>query len=375
MKKRSKKIISLIAVIITLSCSLTGCFNYRDINKVIFATTVICDTDDNNDIVLYYECMVPFRSSGDSSEKGKREIYKGVGSSVLEAANNINSATNYEVNFSQCRSYIFTEKLAKKGVQRYIDAFNREQEFTIRPYVLVFLGDANDLIKKVNGDEENIGTYVNELVNKTKYSPSSVATTINQYLSERHMDYDATVVGALSIKQDGDTPRLLLNEAGVFRNDALIDVLDEMDTISYKALNDDINTGVMQVDNPLNKGDKITLQIIESKTDSNIKYDNGITLQKNIWIKCNIGEVGGKLAIDDEVIKQLEKSCEEEIGKGIEHTFNKYKNKKIDIFDINKNIRSEYKEKNTGVNPIVNTKLNANLKIKIIGSGTIEKSF
>lgn len=373
--RRSKKFILLIVVIIMLSCSLTGCFNYRDINKVIFATTVICDTNENNDIILYYECMVPFRSSGDSSEKGKREIYKGVGSSVLQAAKDINSATSYEVNFSQCRSYIFSEKLARKGIQQYIDALNREQQFTIRPYVLVFLGDVNDLIKKVNGDEENIGTYVNELVNKTKYSPSAVATTINQYLSERYMDYDATVMGALSMKQDGDTPRLLLNKAGVFRRDALIDILDEMDTISYKALNDDVNTGVIQVNHPLNKGHKITLQIIESKTDSNINYNDGITLEKNMWIKCNIGEVEGKLAIDDEVLKQIEKNCEEELSTGIERTYNKYKNKKIDIFNINKNIRSNFKEKNTSVNPIVNTKLKVNLKMKIIGSGTIEKSY
>ena len=113
------------------------------------------------------------------------------------------------------------------------------------------------------------------------------------------------------MKQDGDTPRLLLNKAGVFRRDALIDILDEMDTISYKALNNDINTGVIQVNHPLNKEHKITLQIIESKTDSNINYNDGITLEKNMWIKCNIGEVEGKLAIDDEVLKQIEKNCEE----------------------------------------------------------------
>ena len=94
-----------------------------------------------------------------------------------------------------------------------------------------------------------------------------------------------------------------------------------------------------------------------------------------MWIKCNIGEVEGKLAIDDEVIKQIEKNCEEELSTGIERTYNKYKKKKIDIFNINKNIRSNFKEKNTSVNPIVNTKLKVNLKMKIIGSGTIEKSY
>ena len=63
------------------------------------------------------------------------------------------------------------------------------------------------------------------------------------------------------------------------------------------------------------------------------------------------------------------------MSKGIERTYNKYKKKKIDIFNINKNIRSNFKEKNTSVNPIVNTKLKVNLKMKIIGSGTIEKSY
>lgn len=373
--RRSKKFVALITVIITLGCSLSGCFNYRDINKVIFATTVICDTDDKNNIVLYYECMKPYRSTGDSSEKGKREIYKGVGNSVLEAAKNINLATSYDVNFSQCRSYIFSEKLAKKGIQQYLDALNREQEFTIRPYMLVFFGNVNELLTKVNGDEESIGTYVNELVNKTKYSPASIATTINQYLSERNMDYDSIVIGALSLKQDGDDTRLILNGGGIFRKDVLIDKLSEEDTVNYKFLNDDINNGVLEIENPLNKGDKIALQVIESKTDSDIKYDDGIVLKKDIWIKCNIGEVGGKLSIDDEVLEQLQKKCEEEMSSSIEKTFNKYKNKKIDIFNINKNIRSIYKEEKTGYNAISNVKLKSNLEIKIIGSGTIEKSY
>ncbi len=57
---------------------LVGCFNYRDINKVSFSTSIIFDTDDFGRAVVYVDCVKPYRSTNESSDKGKRIIYKGL---------------------------------------------------------------------------------------------------------------------------------------------------------------------------------------------------------------------------------------------------------------------------------------------------------
>ena len=112
---------------------LVSCFNYRDINKVSFSTSIIFDTDDFGRSVVYVDCVKPYRSTNESSDKGKRIIYKGLGKTTLEALRDINLASSYELNYSQNRAYIFTERAAKEGIKKYTDLINNNQEFQIKP--------------------------------------------------------------------------------------------------------------------------------------------------------------------------------------------------------------------------------------------------
>ena len=73
---------------------LAGCFDYRDINKVSFSTSIIFDTDDFGRSVVYVDCVKPYRSTNESSDKGKRIIYKGLGKTTLEALRDINLASS-----------------------------------------------------------------------------------------------------------------------------------------------------------------------------------------------------------------------------------------------------------------------------------------
>ncbi|MGL5378874.1 MAG: Ger(x)C family spore germination protein, partial [Clostridium sp.] len=112
-KKLSKCLIILLFPIL-----LCGCFNYQDINKVTFTTSIIFDTDDFGNVIVYLDCVKPYRSTNESSDKGRRIIYKGIGKTALEALKDVNLASSYELNYSQNRAYIFTEKAAREGIDK-----------------------------------------------------------------------------------------------------------------------------------------------------------------------------------------------------------------------------------------------------------------
>ena len=69
-----KKLISLVLFII-LCFSLVGCFNYREINRITFATSILFDKDENDRVVVYLDCIHPYRNAGESSDKGRRLLY------------------------------------------------------------------------------------------------------------------------------------------------------------------------------------------------------------------------------------------------------------------------------------------------------------
>ena len=127
--KNKKNLFLTICTIILLPLLLTGCFNYHDINKVTFPTSVIFDINDLGEAVIYLDCIKPYRSTNDSSDKGRRIIYKGEGRTAMEALEDINRASSYKLNYSQTRAYIFTEKAAKNGIKKFLDLINNNKCF------------------------------------------------------------------------------------------------------------------------------------------------------------------------------------------------------------------------------------------------------
>ena len=193
---RTKKFTRFLAIAF-LPLLLVGCFNYRDINKVSFSTSIIFDTDDFGRAVVYVDCVKPYRSTNESSDKGKRIIYKGIGKTALEALRDVNLASSYELNYSQNRAYIFTEKAAKEGIKKYTDLINNNQEFQIKPDLFVYFGEVDDLLKVTSSDEEYLGLYLEELVHKNKRNPRAMRANINDYLSNTLDNTDTYIVGPL----------------------------------------------------------------------------------------------------------------------------------------------------------------------------------
>ncbi|GKX67795.1 Ger(x)C family spore germination protein [Inconstantimicrobium mannanitabidum] len=373
---KSNKFIKSVSLIIILSISLSGCFNYRDINKVVFATAALFDVNEKGNIVIYLDCITPYRSKNESSEKGKRELFKGEGSSVLEAAQKINMASSYEVNLSQCRSYIFTDNAARRGIKNYVDVMNRSQQYIVRPYLLVYKGQVQDLFSKAYGEEENIGFYIDDIVTKTKNNPSAIGTTINEYISKSTMNYKDIVVGELGVKSDLNKSRLELNGAAVFRDDTMVAEMNPDDIANYKYLNGVSSTGVIKVKNPMDENKTISLQIISSKAVTNLKYIDGkFELNKDIWIKCNVGEVQGTFNSLAEMSDKLKLEAETYLNKQVYDTFEKYKLKGVDIFEIDKLVKEKYKYEKFPKDPIMMTQLKCKINIELVGTGIIEATY
>jgi hypothetical protein len=113
MKKRAVSILVILLLIVPLG----GCFSYTEINKMTFATSIIFDKDEYDNIIVYLDSIRPYRDAGESSDKGKRIMLKGIGKTALEAIRNVNVSSSNAINFSQVRSYIFSEQVAKEGVK------------------------------------------------------------------------------------------------------------------------------------------------------------------------------------------------------------------------------------------------------------------
>lgn len=375
MKKNGKKIFKLFLVFVLIASTLSGCFNYNEINTVTFTTSTIFDIDDLGRVVVYLDCVKPYRNTNESSDNGKRIIYKGVGKTALEAIRDINVAASYKINFSQNRAIIFTEAAARQGINKYLNLINNDQEFKVKPYMFVYFGDIENLINISAKDEENTGIFLSELVQKNKANARLTITNINDYLVKSEIGNNYALISGLELRKDIIDERIEVSGAALMRNNFMVERISIQDGLSYNFLTDNIKTGTLEVQNPQMNTGFITLEILSNKTKTDIEYDgNNVILTKKIKLKTTIAEAQGRFISSKAAIEMLKEEAEDNIKSYLTTFFYKFSSKNIDILQVERLLEIKYP--NLVIkNPISKTNLKVEIDLELDGSEKVKNSF
>lgn len=371
-----KRIAKVLSILVIIPLLLMSCFNYRDINKVTFATSIIFDVDDFGRAIVYVDCIKPYRSTNESSDKGKRIIYKGMGKTALEALRDVNLASSYELNYSQTRAYIFTEKAARESIKKFIDLINNNQEFQIKPDMFVYFGDVENLLKITTSDEEYLGLYLEELVNRNNKNPRAMRANINDYLSNSITASDTYIVGSIEIREDALDKKIEIGGGAIIKNNMLVEKIDTKDAMSYNLLMNNVSSGTLELTNPQSNEEFITLEILSNITKSNLIYskeNNTLELIKELEMRVYIAEAQGRLIVDKNLLNYIKSVKSKEVEEHLKEIFNKYKEKNIDVFEVERLLDIKY-PKVSIINPISKTDINVKVNIIIEGTGIVKDS-
>ena len=365
--------LSCVAIML-LPLLFTGCFNYRDINRVTFSTSIIFDIDELNRTVIYLDCIKPYRSTNDSSDKGRRIIYKGEGKTVVEALSNINMISGYKLNYSQTKAYIFTERAAQKGIKKFLDLINDNNQFQMKTSAFVYYGDVDELLKTTSSDEEYLGLFLNELVKTDKNDVKFIESNINYYLSNTLMGSNTLMLSAIDLKKDALDKKVQIKGGAVLKNNMLVENMPEEDTIAYNILTRNLKQGNLQISNPQSDDGFITLQILESNVKDSLKFEDGkFKLIKNIEINVSVAEAQEQFVVDSKLLNYITKNEEAYVNEYTKFIFNKYKDKDLDLFDIERMVEVYYPNSDIA-NPLSHSDIEVNTKVNVKGTGVTKNS-
>lgn len=369
-----RRVVSILLLLLLFSSLFIGCFNYREINKMTFATSIIFDTDEYDNVIIYIDCVRPYRSANDSSDKGRRVVFKGTGKTALEAIRQMDTKSSNDINFGQVRAYIFTEQASRKGVKKYIDLVNNNQEFSFKPYMFTYFGDVENLLKVATDDEEYLGLYLDQLVNKNLGNSKIVSSNVNDYIAKSLVSNNISLMTAISIGEDAVDSKIQLDGGVIMKDNHMIDKLELKDVVSFNLLYNKVKTGTFELPNP-NELDKfVTLDILENnlKTSVSVEGDK-VKLNKQINLIVSIGEIQGSLTVDGDALSALEQALEDKMQIYLNDFFNEYKNKGVDILGVRRLVE-EYYPKEEVEDILGNTELTIDLFITIDGSSLIRDS-
>lgn len=362
-----KKILSLLLTLVYVS-TFTGCFSYKDIDQSIFVTAIAYDVAPDNDIIVYIETFKSQKTLSKGSEKAQRLVFRGRGKTVFEAIRDINLSTSYKVDYTQNKAIIFSDKAARMGIAKFIDVQRRNQQFYLKSYMAVYLGNVEDLMKGGFKEEDYIGLLLSDLINNIGVSSRAIKFQYTDFLNQRTQPDRAVVMTAITTKENQERNSIDLNGGVVFKNDKMVDRIEKNETEAYNFMVNQVKSGTMEIASPTKNDKFVTLEILNSATKTDITpYKNKYYLKKTIKIKANISESQDYITINQDTNNKIEVGAEKNLINNSMLLFNKFKKKNVDIFNISDSYENKYRVRKKDL--IKNTELQVIPKVTVEGGG------
>lgn len=372
---------------------LSGCYNYRDLNKLAITTALgISKNGDKYIVTIQVINTQKQGSESSSSEKPKFTIYEKEGRTIDEALKNIILESPRDVYLNHLSLLIIDENVARDGLINIIDLFARDTKFRKQFFVLI----------SKNNESNNILSILTNLESLNSKNIRDSILTDKEFLSAANdITFEDILIGLLNDKKDivissiikegnikeGETnntteksvpsARVLLDDTAIFKDDKLIGYINENDSIYLSFIKNEIK---MSYYNYNCESDKYTsVQIVDSKTK--IDTNNSPNIKIKINTKGYINNTNCDYNLKDyKSIEKLEKDIstdlENKLSNSITYIINKYNS---DIFGfkdmIYKNNPKLYKEliKKFDNDLLKNLKFDIDVDINLVTKGNILK--
>lgn len=363
---------TLVIICIIMNCfTMSACFSYRDINKVLFITALVIDVDNAGKPILYAEAFKGIRGTSPQGTD-ERILFKETGKTMFEAVRNMNAISSYKLNYTQNSAIIFTQKAAEFGVDNFMDFMDRDQELLIRPYIAVYQGDPEKLMKLNISEDKYIGAFVMQLIENIGASSRAIELSLNEFYNQRNIGDKTNIVTMIDIPKDSLNSKLEINGGAVIKDDKMVGALSKDEGQGFNFLMNSISGGTLEITNPCDINKFVTLEILKSKTKTEISYyDNIVHLKKKIKVKVDFAEAQKNITLTKENISKIEEQSEENILKSSNTLFQKYKGLGMDIFDISEKLYEKYPK--IKMKDIINkTELKVEVEVQIMNTGTVK---
>lgn len=379
-----KKVILLILILM-----LSGCYNYKELNEIAIVSAIGIDKENDTYLVTLQVINTENSITSINDNQTKFVIYKGYGKNIQEALTDVATKISKNIYLNSIEILIINEEIAKNGILDILDLFFRKEEINKQFYVLISKDSKSEEILKIVTPIENINA---KKIKKTLkidseyYGISQIITfedLLKMYLNKNeeivlpsiYIENKTKINNTTqNLKKTDDNNTVKLGPLAIFKNDKMIEYLNEEDSLSYNLLKNKINNTYITV--KCDEKNFITIKL------NNIKIKN--KLKRNIldiYIKSNgtIEETNCNYNLENKSdIKTISKLIEDNINKNVYDLIKKIKLNNVDILgikDLYYKYDTEYynKIKENYYQYFNDIKVNLNTNINIVSKGNTLK--
>ncbi|MBU5485309.1 Ger(x)C family spore germination protein [Clostridium sp. MSJ-11] len=382
-----KKIIIVVLIISTIFLAY-GCIGKMELSEYGIVTMIGHDIKDEK-VKLNFEVIEP--SNKKDKSNGKPSIFTQVeGRTVFEAIRNTTLIFDRKLYFSHSKILMFSEEMARDGILKYLDFWNRDYEVNLGGYILVVKADKSEnLFVEPKGVERLLSNHIEYLIKNSKYNGKSTVVKlrdlVKQYYSEGSQVYVTGVIsaGSNNVKNSSKNYNSLNIEGlAIFIKDKLAGYLDGIETMGYNFIKNNIKSGAIV--SPSEEEYKFyTVKIIDSNAKNSVFIeDDSLRINVDVEVSGMMNEImTGENLREVNTMEKIEKLTEDSIKKIIEKTIKRSQEDfKTDIFDFYKyayryNYSDWVKVKDRWNELYANGDVKVNVKVKLEKEALLDDSF
>ena len=238
-----KKYISLSIILILSLFTLTGCYDAKSIETYSYVVGIALDKSDIENLKLTVQLAETESSdSSSSSQSTKSNLISVDCNSISTGLSIINNYLNRKINLSHSNVMVFSEELAKEGIQEYINTFANNIEIRPTCNIIVSKTEAFKFLETAaNSTEQFSARYYEYILNSTDYTGYTTRTPLSSFYSK--------------IKDDTGNPIAIYSETinnniqntgiAAFKDDIMVAKFSTLDTIFFLMMTNDLENATI----------------------------------------------------------------------------------------------------------------------------------
>ena len=371
----------LLLIILISGIVTTGCWNYREVDKLAIVAGVAIDKGIKNQFQMTVE-IIQVSAGRDTNITSKTITMEG--KTIFDAARNVISVSGKRLYWSHAKVIILSKEIASEGVSKAVEWYNRDSETRQDVHILISEGASAKEILKGQGTTEDIKSFVLDEMIKNQVSLSKAPIIdILTFDIESKTKGISSIIPTVNLKKTDEKMIPQIMGTAIIKNDKLVGYLNGNETKTLNFIRNELKAGVLIGEMQANDVPTIvSLEIFKNETKVTPVVDGeNIEMNLNIDTIVAIDELQGTENIfDDEGRKKLEQSAETELKKQIETLIKKVElDYDADIFGFGETLREDNVQVWNSVGDsweevFKDLKVNVNTKVHIKNSALLSKS-
>ncbi|PKM94848.1 MAG: hypothetical protein CVU84_07950 [Firmicutes bacterium HGW-Firmicutes-1] len=342
LEKRKYTFFRLIFGAEILLITFTGCWNYREVEKLGIVAGVAIDY--NKETKKYLVTTEILDIKGGKENTTNTQIISTEGDTIFDAIRNLLQDPGRKLYFSHTKVLIISKDIAESGILSVIDVMNRQEETRHDIDILISSDKASEVFACKKNASEILSYKISDtLLVSQENLPIAPKVDLWQFINQVSAEDEAGILPIIHEVYEKDNVKLEISGAGIFKGQKLIGYLNGEDAHMLLFVRDEIKDGLLVIEDLYeDKKTKVTLELLNNKTKITPYYSEDKLIMKiNIKSEAVLGEnMGLEDFSSEEGMKKLKNVAEKKIKNEVTELINKVqKQSGSDVFKFGKAIR------------------------------------